>query len=251
MPRCRRPTARRRAGQVGGFRRPPSGRYAQATRALGPARSRPGRRRRVAGDPGRVPPSRCRKPARVGWLRRPSPPAPDRADAITAAPLVRSGDEVATMVRVGPVVAQGRATALEDGALGAIVRVQTRSGGCADVSAGESDLPDERASSVSPSPVSSPSRRSPAPPTRPREEPDERVASHAAAERCLRRPYTRWSRRGAPPAPATGHRSTGSRTWASIDAPDPSTTRRSASRTSKVRAPPTPRSTRTRRPRPE
>jgi flagella basal body P-ring formation protein FlgA len=46
------------------------------------------------------------------------------ADAVTAAPLVRSGDEVATMVRVGPVVAQSRATALEDGALGAIVRLQ-------------------------------------------------------------------------------------------------------------------------------
>ena len=46
------------------------------------------------------------------------------ADAVTAAPLVRSGDEVTTIVRVGPVVAQGRATALEDGALGAIVRVQ-------------------------------------------------------------------------------------------------------------------------------
>ena len=28
------------------------------------------------------------------------------------------------MIRVGPVVAQGRATALEDGALGAIVRLQ-------------------------------------------------------------------------------------------------------------------------------
>ena len=46
------------------------------------------------------------------------------ADAVTAAPLVRSGDEVATMAASGQSVAQGRATALEDGALGAIVRVQ-------------------------------------------------------------------------------------------------------------------------------
>jgi flagella basal body P-ring formation protein FlgA len=45
------------------------------------------------------------------------------ADAVTLAPLVRSGDEVGTSVRVGAILAQGRAIALEDGALGAEVRV--------------------------------------------------------------------------------------------------------------------------------
>jgi flagella basal body P-ring formation protein FlgA len=45
------------------------------------------------------------------------------ADAVTLPPLVRSGDEVGTSVRVGAILAQGRAIALEDGALGAEVRV--------------------------------------------------------------------------------------------------------------------------------
>jgi len=81
----------------------------------------------AAGDPGRVPLQPLPQAgALVGArLRRAIPAgAAIAADAVTAPPLVRSGDEVATMVRVGSVVAQGRATALEDGALGAIVRVQ-------------------------------------------------------------------------------------------------------------------------------
>ena len=45
------------------------------------------------------------------------------ADAVTLPPLVRSGDDVGTSVRVGAILAQGRAIALDDGALGAEVRV--------------------------------------------------------------------------------------------------------------------------------
>jgi flagella basal body P-ring formation protein FlgA len=46
------------------------------------------------------------------------------ADAVTAAPLVRRGEEVGTSVHMGRVVASGRATALDDGQLGEFVRVQ-------------------------------------------------------------------------------------------------------------------------------
>ena len=45
------------------------------------------------------------------------------ADAVTLPPLVRSGDEVGTSVRVGAILAQGRAIALDDGVLGSEVRV--------------------------------------------------------------------------------------------------------------------------------
>ena len=103
-------------------------RYAQATRALGPGTIlAPADVVAVAGDPGRVPLQPLPQAgALVGARLRRTVAAGGAiaADAVTAAPLVRSGDEVATMVRVGSVVAQGRATALEDGALGAIVRVQ-------------------------------------------------------------------------------------------------------------------------------
>ena len=81
----------------------------------------------MAGDPGRVPLQPLpQADALVGARLRRTIAAGGAiaGDAVTAAPLVRSGDEVATTVRVGPVVAQGRATALEDGALGAIVRLQ-------------------------------------------------------------------------------------------------------------------------------
>jgi flagella basal body P-ring formation protein FlgA len=103
-------------------------RYAQATRTLGPGTIvAPGDVTVVVGDPGRVPLQPLpQADALVGARLRRAIAAGGAiaADAVTAAPLVRSGDEVATLVRVGPVVAQGRATALEDGALGAIVRVQ-------------------------------------------------------------------------------------------------------------------------------
>ena len=103
-------------------------RYAQAARALAPGTIlRPGDVIAAAGDPGRVPLQPLPQAgALVGArLRRAvGPGGAIAADAVAAAPLVRSGDEVATTVRVGPIVAQGRATALEDGALGAIVRVQ-------------------------------------------------------------------------------------------------------------------------------
>jgi len=103
-------------------------RFARATRALGPgAILAPGDVETVAGDPGRVPlvplPSadaligaRLRRAVTVGGVIA--------GDAVTAAPLVRRGDQITTAVRVGPVLAQGRATALDDGVLGAIVRVQ-------------------------------------------------------------------------------------------------------------------------------
>jgi len=103
-------------------------RYARATRTLGPGTIvGPADVAAVAGDPGRVTLQPLpQADALVGArLRRTiAAGAAIAGDAVTAAPLVRSGDEVATMIRVGPVVAQGRATALEDGALGAIVRVQ-------------------------------------------------------------------------------------------------------------------------------
>jgi len=103
-------------------------RFARAARALGPGTIvAPGDVVTASGDPGRVPlqplpqadtliGSRLRRAIVEGGAIP--------ADAITAAPLVRRGDEVATVVRVGAVRAEGRATALEDGALGAIVRLQ-------------------------------------------------------------------------------------------------------------------------------
>jgi flagella basal body P-ring formation protein FlgA len=102
--------------------------YARATRPLAPGTVvAPGDITAVAGDPGRVPLQPLpQADALIGARLRRAVAAGGAiaADAVTAAPLVRSGDEVATIVRVGPVVAQGRATALEDGALGAVVRVQ-------------------------------------------------------------------------------------------------------------------------------
>jgi flagellar basal body P-ring formation protein FlgA len=103
-------------------------RFARATRALGAgAILAPGDVATVAGDPGRVAllplPS---ADALIGArLRRAVAAGGSIAgDAVSAAPLVRRGDEITTAVRVGPVLAQGRATALDDGALGAVVRVQ-------------------------------------------------------------------------------------------------------------------------------
>ena len=103
-------------------------RFARATRALGAgAILTPGDVATVAGDPGRVPllplPS---ADALVGARLRRTVAAGGAiaGDAVTAAPLVRRGDEITTAVRVGPVQATGRATALDDGALGAVVRVR-------------------------------------------------------------------------------------------------------------------------------
>jgi flagella basal body P-ring formation protein FlgA len=103
-------------------------RFARATRALGAgAILAPGDVASAIGDPGRVPLQPLpQADALVGArLRRTiAAGAAVPGDAVTAAPLVRRGDEVTTAVRVGPVLAEGRATALEDGALGAVVRVQ-------------------------------------------------------------------------------------------------------------------------------
>jgi len=103
-------------------------RFARATRALGPGTIlAPGDVATMAGDPGRVPllplPS---AEALIGARLRRTVPAGGAiaGDAVTVAPLVRRGDEITTAVRVGPVLATGRATALDDGALGAVVRVQ-------------------------------------------------------------------------------------------------------------------------------
>jgi flagella basal body P-ring formation protein FlgA len=103
-------------------------RFARATRALG-ARTivAPGDVATAIGDPGRVP---LQPLPQVGTLvgarvrRAIAAGGAIAADAVSAAPLVRRGDDVATRVRVGPVLAQGRATALEDGVLGATVRVR-------------------------------------------------------------------------------------------------------------------------------
>lgn len=103
-------------------------RFARAVRILGPGTIvEPGDVISATGDPGRVPLQALpQAEAIVGARLRRTVAAGGAiaADALTAAPLVRSGDDVATVVRVGPVVAQGRATALEDGALGAMVRLQ-------------------------------------------------------------------------------------------------------------------------------
>ncbi len=103
-------------------------RFARATRALGPGTVlAPGDVDSTIGDPGRIPLQPLPQPdALIGARLRRTIAAGGAiaADAVSAAPLVRRGDDVATRVRVGPVLAHGRATALEDGALGAIVRVQ-------------------------------------------------------------------------------------------------------------------------------
>jgi flagella basal body P-ring formation protein FlgA len=102
-------------------------RFARAARPLGAgAIVAPGDVTTAAGDPGRVPLQPLpQAEALVGARLRRAIAAGGAigADAITAAPLVRRGDEVTTAVRVGPVLAQGRATALDDGVLGAVVRV--------------------------------------------------------------------------------------------------------------------------------
>ena len=102
-------------------------RFAQATRALGAgAIVAPGDVASATGDPGRVPlqPLPHAESLIGARLRRTIAAGGAVAgDAVTAAPLVRRGDEVTTAVRLGPVLAQGRATALDDGALGAVVRV--------------------------------------------------------------------------------------------------------------------------------
>jgi flagella basal body P-ring formation protein FlgA len=80
----------------------------------------------VDADPGRVPLRPMPLPAALAGARvRRSLAAGETVpgDAVTLPPLVRSGDEVGTSVRVGAIVAQGRAIALEDGALGSEVRV--------------------------------------------------------------------------------------------------------------------------------
>jgi flagella basal body P-ring formation protein FlgA len=103
-------------------------RFARATRALGAgAIVAPGDVAGATGDPGRVPLQPLpQAEALIGArLRRTVAEGSAIAgDAVTAAPLVRRGDDVTTAVRVGPVLARGRATALEDGVLGALVRLQ-------------------------------------------------------------------------------------------------------------------------------
>jgi flagella basal body P-ring formation protein FlgA len=103
-------------------------RHARATRALGPgAVLAAGDAATVDGDPGRVPLQRMPEAdALVGLrLRRAvAVGASIGGDAVTVPPLVRGGDDVATSVRVGAVIARGRAVAIEDGVLGAVVRVQ-------------------------------------------------------------------------------------------------------------------------------
>ena len=103
-------------------------RFARATRALGAgAIVAPGDIAGATGDPGRVtlqplPPPEALIGARL--RRTVAAGGTVAGDAVTAAPLVRRGDDVITAVRVGPVLAHSRATALQDGALGAVVRLQ-------------------------------------------------------------------------------------------------------------------------------
>ena len=103
-------------------------RHARATRALGPGTIlAAGDSAAVDGDPGRVPLRRMPEAGALAGLRLRraiADGAPIGGDAVSVPPLVRSGDEVATSVRVGAVTAQGRAVALEDGGMDAVVRVQ-------------------------------------------------------------------------------------------------------------------------------
>jgi flagella basal body P-ring formation protein FlgA len=103
-------------------------RHARALRPLGPGTVlTAGDVTTVDGDPGRVPLQRMPEAGALAGSRLRRAIAEGAAiggDAVTVPPLVRSGDEVATSVRVGLVMAQGRGIAIEDGAMGAIVRVQ-------------------------------------------------------------------------------------------------------------------------------
>lgn len=101
--------------------------HARATVPLKPGTViAPGDVAAVDADPGRVALRRMPWPAALAGARvRRSVAAGEAvaADAVTLPPLVRSGDEVGTSVRVGAILAQGRAIALDDGALGSEVRV--------------------------------------------------------------------------------------------------------------------------------
>jgi flagella basal body P-ring formation protein FlgA len=123
---------------VGGARAPRLGsadavvhvrvRHAQATRAIGAGSVlAPADLVDVDADPGRVsfrpfPDAGALVGAKV--RRAIAAGAAVAADAVTAPPLVKRGEEIATTVRIGPIDARGRATALDDGQLGELVRVQ-------------------------------------------------------------------------------------------------------------------------------
>jgi len=80
----------------------------------------------VDADPGRIALRPMPLPAALAGARVRRSLAAGEAvpgDAVTLPPLVRSGDEVGTSIRVGALLAQGRAIALDDGVLGAEVRV--------------------------------------------------------------------------------------------------------------------------------
>ena len=81
----------------------------------------------VAGDPGRVAFAKLPDAATLVGARTRRAIAAEgaiAADAVSAPPLVRRGDQVGTSVRIGSIVASGRATALDDGQLGEFVRVR-------------------------------------------------------------------------------------------------------------------------------
>ena len=103
-------------------------RHARTTRALAPGTILTAADLvEQVGDPGRVALQALPAAAAlVGTRARRALPAGAAvaADAVTLAPLVRGGDEVGTTIRIGAVTATGRAIALEDGVLGAVVRVQ-------------------------------------------------------------------------------------------------------------------------------
>jgi flagella basal body P-ring formation protein FlgA len=87
----------------------------------------PGDLASVDGDPGRVAFAKLPAAATLVGARTRRAIAADGAiatDAVSASPLVRRGDEIGTAIRIGSIVASGRATALDDGQLGEFVRVQ-------------------------------------------------------------------------------------------------------------------------------
>ena len=102
--------------------------HVRATRALAPGTVvAPADLATVDGDPGRVAVKALPGVATLIGARTRRAIAAGGAiagDAITAPPLVKRGEEIGTSVRIGSIVASGRATALDDGQLGEFVRVQ-------------------------------------------------------------------------------------------------------------------------------
>ena len=102
--------------------------HVRATRAIAPGTVlAPADLATVDGDPGRIALKALPDAAALVGAKARRAIAADgaiAADAVSAPPLVKRGEEIGTSVRIGSIVASGRATALDDGQLGEFVRVQ-------------------------------------------------------------------------------------------------------------------------------